>query len=59
MKKYNVNVNGTSYEITLEVVDEKDVKTSAPAAPKAAPAPAPAYRCPVGRGRHAGRHHGR
>ena len=42
MKKYNVNVNGTSYEITLEVVDEKDVKTSAPAAPKAAPAPAPA-----------------
>ena len=42
MKKYNVNVNGTSYEITLEVVDEKDVKTSAPAAAKAAPAPAPA-----------------
>ena len=42
MKKYNVNVNGTSYEITLEVVDEKDVKTSAPAAANAAPAPAPA-----------------
>lgn len=42
MKKYNVTVNGTSYEITLEVVDEKDVKATAPAAAKAAPAPAPA-----------------
>lgn len=47
MKKYNVTVNGTSYEITLEVVDAKDVKTSAPApaaapAPVAATAPAPA-----------------
>ncbi len=40
MKKYNVTVNGTSYEITLEVVDAADVKT-APAAP-AAPAPAAA-----------------
>lgn len=42
MKKYNVTVNGTSYEITLEVVDEKDVKATTPAAAKAAPAPAPA-----------------
>ena len=39
MKKYNVTVNGTSYEITLEVVDAADVK-AAPA-PVAAPAPAP------------------
>ena len=39
MKKYKVNVNGTMYEITLEVVDEADVKSEAP---KAAPAPAPA-----------------
>ena len=41
MKKYNVTVNGTLYEITLEVVDANDVKTTAPAAaptPKAAPA---------------------
>ncbi len=47
MKKYNVTVNGTAYEITLEVVDAADVKatpavTAAPAAPvveaKAAPA---------------------
>ena len=39
MKKYKVNVNGTMYEITLEVVDEADVK-AAPATPAAAPAPA-------------------
>ena len=39
MKKYNVTVNGTSYEITLEVVDAADVK-AAPA-PAAAPAAAP------------------
>ena len=32
MKKYKVNVNGTVYEITLEVMD------GAPAAPVAAPA---------------------
>ncbi len=50
MKKYNVTVNGTAYEITLEVVDAADVKAApaatAPAAPAvpapaAAPAPAP------------------
>lgn len=38
MKKYNVTVNGTAYEITLEAVDASDVK----AAPKAAAAPAAA-----------------
>ncbi len=43
MKKYNVTVNGTSYEITLEVVDAADVKAApAPAAPAAAPVAAPA-----------------
>ena len=43
MKKYNVTVNGTAYEITLEVVDATDVKAApAPAAPVAAPAPAAA-----------------
>ena len=45
MKKYNVNVNGTMYEITLEVVDGADVK--APAAPAAAPAPAPVEVAPA------------
>ena len=39
MKKYNVTVNGTSYEITLEVVDAADVK-AAPVAAPAAPATA-------------------
>lgn len=43
MKKYNVTVNGTKYEVTLEAVDASEVKASpaAPAAPVAAPAPAP------------------
>ena len=36
MKKYKVNVNGNVYEVSLEVIDENDIKT-APAAP-AAPA---------------------
>lgn len=44
MKKYNVTVNGTKYEVTLEAVDASEVKAApaAPAAPAAAPAPAPA-----------------
>ena len=45
MKKYNVTVNGTAYEVTLEAVDASEVKTSPPApaaAPAAAPAPTPA-----------------
>ncbi len=43
MKKYNVTVNGTKYEVTLEAVDASEVKASpaAPAAPATAPAPAP------------------
>ena len=40
MKKYNVNVNGNLYEITLEVVDGA-APVAAPA-PQAAPAPAAA-----------------
>ncbi len=43
MKKYNVTVNGTAYEITLEVVDAADVKAAPAAAAPAAPvAAAPA-----------------
>ena len=39
MKKYNVTVNGTTYEITLEVVDAADVKaTPAPVAAPVTPA---------------------
>ena len=37
MRKYNVNVNGTAYEVTVE-----EVKGGAAPAPVAAPAPAPA-----------------
>ena len=36
MKKYNVTVNGTAYEVTLEVVDAADVKTTAAPAPAGA-----------------------
>ena len=52
MKKYNVTVNGTAYEITLEVVDAADVKaTPAPAAaPAPAATPAPAAPAPVANG---------
>jgi len=45
MKKYRVNVNGTVYDITLEVLEGEEAKApAAPAAPApvAAPAPAPA-----------------
>ncbi len=42
MKKYKVNVNGTMYEITLEVADESEVKSAQASAPAAAPAPASA-----------------
>lgn len=52
MKKYRVNVNGTDYEIALEVMSEEEIKASAeakkaepasaPAAPAAAPVAAPA-----------------
>lgn len=38
MKAYKVTVNGSVYEIVLEVIDKADIKT--PAAPIAAPAPA-------------------
>ena len=43
MKTYKVTVNGTAYEITLEVVDKATVNTAPAqaAAPAAAPVPAP------------------
>lgn len=45
MKKYNVNVNGTAYEVTVEEV----VGGAAPAPVAAAPAPAPVA-APAGAG---------
>ncbi len=54
MKKYRVNVNGTQYDITLEVLEgeaaaaaPKAAPAAAPAAPAAAPA-APAAKAPAG-----------
>ena len=41
MKKYRVNVNGTEYEIGIELMSEEEAAASKQA-PKAAPAPAPA-----------------
>ena len=38
MKKYNVNVNGTMYEVEIELVSENEAKASAQAAAPAAPA---------------------
>lgn len=45
MKNYKVNVNGTAYEVSIELIDEKDVAAKTAAAPvkeapKATPAPA-------------------
>ena len=49
MKKYKVNVNGTVYEITLEVMDGAPAAApaAAPAPAAAAPAPAPAPAAPA------------
>lgn len=45
MKKYNITVNGTTYEVEVEEIGAGETTAapaaSAPAAPKAAPAPAP------------------
>ena len=42
MKKYKVNVNGTMYEITLEVVEDDGASSPAPKEEAASPAAAPA-----------------
>ena len=47
MKKYRVNVNGTQYDITLEVLEGEAAAAAPKAAPAAAPA-APAAKTPVG-----------
>ena len=40
MKKYRVNVNGTAYEVEIELIDANAVASAPAAAPAAAPAPA-------------------
>lgn len=59
MKKFNVKVNGTSYEVEVEEIREGGAapapKAAAPAAapaPKAAPAAAPAPKAAAGAGEH-------
>ena len=42
MKKYKVNVNGTAYEIEIELMSETEAAASKAAAPAATPAAAPA-----------------
>lgn len=47
MKMYKVNVNGTVYEVSVEVMDGAAPVAAAPAAPVAAPAPAAAPAAPA------------
>ena len=42
MRKYNVNVNGTAYEVTVEEIQGGAAAPVAAPAPATAPAPAPA-----------------
>ena len=49
MKNYNVNVNGTAYEVTVEEVVGGAAPAPVAAAPAAAPAPAPVA-APAGAG---------
>ena len=49
MKKYNVNVNGTAYEVTVEEVVGGAAPAPVAAAPAAAPAPTPVA-APAGAG---------
>ncbi len=42
MKKYNITVNGTAYEVVVEEIDGAESYTAPVAAPVAAPAPAAA-----------------
>ena len=40
MKNYKVNVNGTEYKVSIELISETEAAAPAPAAPVAAPAAA-------------------
>ena len=47
MKNYKVIVNGTDYQVAIELVSEAEAKAAAPAAASAAPAAAPAAPAPA------------
>ena len=46
MRKYNVNVNGTAYEVTVEEIQGGAAPVAAPAPAPAAPAAVPAAPAP-------------
>lgn len=48
MRKFHVNVNGTSYEVEVEEIAAGAAPAAAPAQAPAAPAPAPAAPAPAG-----------
>lgn len=51
MKNYKVNVNGTEYAISIELISEEEAKAAQVAAPAAAPAKeAPVAQAPVAAG---------
>ena len=53
MKNYKVNVNGTEYAISIELISEEEAKAAQTAAPAAAPAQAqevPVAQAPVAAG---------
>ena len=47
MKKYNITVNGNTYEVFVEEADVTGAPVVAPSAPTAAPAPKAAPKAPV------------
>ncbi len=47
MKNYKVIVNGTEYQVAIELVSEAEAKAAVPAAASAAPAAAPAPAAPA------------
>lgn len=48
MKRYNITVNGTAYDVTVEEAEGGAPVAAAPAAPKAAPKPAAAPKAAAG-----------
>ncbi len=50
MKTYKVNVNGTEYAISIELMSEEEAKAAKTAAPVAAAETAPAASAPAGEG---------
>ena len=54
MKKYNITVNGNTYEVFVEEADVTGAPVVAPSAPTAAPAPKATPKAPVASGAQGG-----